>query len=32
LFIGGLDRPPPDVEGEYYLPVGDWILKPQSYL
>lgn len=24
VFIGGLDRPPPDKEGRYYLPMSDW--------
>ena len=31
VFVGGLDRPPPDKEGEYFLPVDDWIIKPLGW-
>jgi hypothetical protein len=27
LFVGGLDRPPPDEEGKFYLEVRDWVEK-----
>jgi len=28
VWCGGLDRPPPDREGSYYLPPSDWKEKP----